>query len=303
MSKIVAPSVIRGQVITEDLVSFGGRGGEMEFLSPDPMKIIDRLPLRNPGEMRRLYTLKIDDIIDYLVELGKSLDLSKNGFMQEALERSYAATDLTPPILRWQYSLIRHFLSREMVRDYIDVPIGIPYVEGWQKTVLADGRIASIRAMGARCLHITAGNSPVTAIITLARNALTRGDAIIKSPSNDPFTALAVARTMIEMAPDHPLTKHFSVAYWKGGTIDFEEKLYQPKNIEKIIAWGGFASVKHVTRYIQPGLELISLDPKRSATIIGREIFADEAMMRDAALRAATDVGASIKSTSAPAPR
>jgi hypothetical protein len=98
---------------------------------------------------------------------------------------------------------------------------------------------------------------------------------------------------MIAMAPDHPVTQHFSVAYWKGGSVEFEERLYQPRNIEKIIAWGGFASVKHVTRYIQPGLELISLDPKRSATIIGREAFASEAGMREAALRAATDVGAS----------
>src|SRR5690606_13898930 len=77
------------------------------------------------------------------------------------------------------------------------------------------------------------------------------------------------------------------------GSTAFEERLYQPRNIEKIVAWGGFASVKYVTRYIQPGLELISLDPKRSATIIGAETFADEAIMRDAALRAATDVGAS----------
>jgi hypothetical protein len=293
MSRIIAPAVIRGRVITEDLVAFGGRGGEMEFHSPSPDKLIDQLPLRDPGVMRRLYSLSIEDIIDYLVELGQQLELSRNGFMQEALEQSYAATELTPSVLRWQYSLIQHFFSRDMVRSYIDVPIGIPFVEGWQRTTLADGRVASIRAFGARCLHITAGNSPITAIISLARNALTRSDAIIKSPSNDPFTALAVARTMIAMAPDHPVTQHFSVAYWKGGSVDFEERLYHPKNIEKIIAWGGFASVKHVTRYIQPGLELISLDPKRSATIIGRETFADEATMRDAALRAATDVGAS----------
>jgi hypothetical protein len=213
--------------------------------------------------------------------------------MQESLEQSYAATELTPSVLRWQYSLVQHFLSRDMVKDYIDVPIGIPYVEGWQKTTLADGRVVSIRAMGARALHITAGNSPITAIITLARNALTRSDAILKSPSNDPFTASAVARTMIEMAPDHPVTQHFSVAYWKGGSVAFEERLYQPKNIEKIIAWGGLASVKHVTRYIQPGLELISLDPKRSATIIGKGAFADEATLRHAALRVATDIGAS----------
>lgn len=293
MGTIVAPAVIRGQIITDNLVSFGGRGGEMAFLSPDPDSIVDRLPLRNPATMRRLYTLTIDEIIDYLVELGASLDLARNAHMQEALEHSYAATDLTPPILKWQYSLIRHYFSREMIRGFIDVPIGIPFVEGWQKTTLADGRVASIRAMGARCLHITAGNSPMTALISLARNALTRSDAIIKSPSNDPFTALAVARSMIDMAPDHPLTQHFSVAYWKGGTVSFEEQLYQPRNIEKIVAWGGFASVKHVTRYIQPGLELISLDPKRSITIIGKDTFADEATMRDAALRAATDIGAS----------
>jgi hypothetical protein len=293
MASIVAPAIIRGQIITDNLISFGGRGGEMEFLSPDPDTIVDRLPLRNPAEMRKLYTLTIDEIIDFLVSLGQALDLSRNQHVQEALEHSYAATDLTPSILRWQYSLIQEYFSREMVRGFIDVPIGIPFVEGWQKVTLADGRTASIRAMGARCLHITAGNSPMTALISLARNALTRSDAIIKSPSNDPFTALAVARTMIDMAPEHPLTKHFSVAYWKGGSVDFEERLYQPKNIEKIIAWGGFASVKHVTRYIQPGLELISLDPKRSATIIGRDTFADEAAMRDAALRAATDIGAS----------
>jgi hypothetical protein len=98
---------------------------------------------------------------------------------------------------------------------------------------------------------------------------------------------------MIKMAPDHPVTRHLSVAYWKGGAEDFEQQLYQPKNLEKIIAWGGMASMRHVSRYIQPGLELISLDPKRSATIIGRETFRDESTMRDAALRAATDVGAS----------
>jgi hypothetical protein len=293
MTSIVAPAIIRGQIITDNLVSFGGRGSEMEFLSPDPDTIVDRLPLRNPAEMRKLYTLTIDEIIDFLVELGTVLDLDRNAHMQEALEHSYAATDLTPPILRWQYSLIQQYFSRAMIRGFIEVPIGIPFVEGWQKVTLADGRIASVRAMGARCLHITAGNSPMTALISLARNALTRGDAIIKLPSNDPFTALAVARTMIDMAPDHPLTRHFSVAYWKGGSAGFEEKLYQPRNIEKIVAWGGFASVRHVTRYIQPGLELISLDPKRSATIIGRDTFADEATMRDAALRAATDIGAS----------
>ena len=122
MGKIVAPAVIRGQVITENLVPFGGRGGDMEFLSPDPSTLIDRLPLRNPGEMKRLFTLGIEDIIDFLVELGQQLDLSRNAHMQEALELSYAATELTPPILRWQYSLIQQYfiMRRNGVETELD---------------------------------------------------------------------------------------------------------------------------------------------------------------------------------------
>lgn len=73
MSSIIAPAVIRGQVITDDLMRFGGLGGDVEFLSPDPMATLSRLPLRNPADMRDLYALSIDDIIDYLVELGTVL--------------------------------------------------------------------------------------------------------------------------------------------------------------------------------------------------------------------------------------
>jgi hypothetical protein len=97
---------------------------------------------------------------------------------------------------------------------------------------------------------------------------------------------------MVEMAPDHPITRHLSVAYWKGGDAQIEELLYQPQNIEKIVAWGGLASVSHVTRYIQPGIDLITLDPKLSSTIIAAEAFADEATMQDVAARLAHDVGA-----------
>ncbi len=127
--------------------------------------------------------------------------------------------------------------------------------------------------------------------MTVMRNAVLRSDAIIKTPSNDPLTAAACARTMIEMAPDHPITKHLSVGYWKGGDSSFEDVLYQPKNIEKIVAWGGFASITHIAKYIQPGIDLITLDPKLSSSIIGKEAFQDERTMADAAQRMAIDIG------------
>jgi len=140
-------------------------------------------------------------------------------------------------------------------------------------------------------LHIPAGNGGLVSAVTILRSIVTRCDTIIKAPSNDPLTAIAIARTLADVAPDHPITRHLVVGYWKGGDPAVEEFLYRPQHIEKIVAWGGLASVKHVTRYIQPGLELIALDPKRSATIIGAEAFADEDTMGEVARRAAVDVG------------
>lgn len=291
MPDIIAPAVIRGKIVSSDLVKFEGRNGEASFYSPAPDRLIDMLPLRNPGDMRDLYTLSTADIVDYLVELGTRLELGNNAFLQEALEQSYLMSDMTPPVLLSNYRELPKRFMRNGLLELAEAGVGIAYLDGWVTRKMHDGVMASIRAFGARSLHIVAGNSPLVSAFTIARNAIIRGDAIIKTPSNDPLTSLAIARTMVDMAPDHPVTKHLSCAYWKGGTVAFEEKLYRPENIEKIVAWGGMASVKHVTRYIQPGLELISLDPKRSATIIGAEAFADPATMREVAKRAAADVG------------
>ena len=292
MNELIVPTFIRGTTFEQNLVNFGGRGGDASFRSPDPMSIIDRLSLANPGDLRDLYAITFDEIVDYLVELGTQLNLRTNVFLQEALEHSYAMADQTPPLLRWQYCQLPQLFKRDFIIEAAELPIGVRYLEGWVPAKMTDGRVASVRAMGSRAVHVVAGNSPVLSGITILRNAITRSDAIIKAPSNDPLTALAIARTMKAMAPDHPLTKHVSVAYWKGGTREFEERLYRPQNLEKIVAWGGFASVKHVMQFIQPGLELITLDPKRSATIIGPEAFAEEAVLHEVALRLATDIGA-----------
>lgn len=292
MKRFKAGVVIRGEWIEDHLVEFGGRGTGFSFLSPDPKQYLSRLPLQNGLSMEDMYELRFDDILDYADELGQRLRLSDNAYLQEALEASCLASSLTPPILRATYESLPNLFNRDVARETAENTLGIDVLEGWVERKLFDGRKVSVRAFGARSLHIIAGNSPMIAGLSILRNFLTRGDAIIKSPSNDPFTALAIARTMVDMAPTHPLTKHLSVAYWKGGDESLEQHLYQPHNIEKILAWGGLASVKHVTKYVQPGLELISLDPKRSVSIIGPEAFASEDVLDEVALRLATDIGA-----------
>lgn len=292
MTHPIAPMIIRGEVITDDLIEVGGRGGDLAFLTPDAHKYIDRLPLGNPAKLADLYQLSFDDILDYAVELGARLAFSKNPYLQEACELSYLTAPTTPSIVKGSYMGLQNLLSREFITEMAESTVGVKYLEGWVPQTLQDGTELEVRCFGARTLHIVAGNAVSLSLWTIIRNMVLRSDAIIKAPSNDPFTALAIARTMVDMEPDHPLTKHLSVAYWKGGDQALEQRLYQPQNLEKIVAWGGFASMKHVTQYVQPGLELISLDPKRSASIIGEDTFASEASMREAAVRLAADIGA-----------
>lgn len=287
----VAPAIIRGKVIDTDLMRFGGRNDDMEFLAPDPATIVGRLPLGNPNLMSDLYQLSVDDILDYLEELGKLLEFDRNAHLQAAFALAVKTAPTTPTLLRYGFSRLPGLFARSELEDMV-AQIGREYLDGWVHTrTTPRGAKRHVRAFGARALHIVAGNSPILSAATMIRNAVARGDAIIKAPSNDPFTGIAVARTMIDFAPDHPITKHISIAYWKGGDEAFEAKLYQPHNIEKMVAWGGFSSIKHVAKYIQPGLELISLDPKRSISIIGPEAFDSDVAMDDVAQRVASDFG------------
>jgi hypothetical protein len=285
------PLFLRGRVITDDLVTFGTRKGVAQFQAPDMSRYVERLPLQSPAEMSDLYRLSFDEILDVLEALGNALDFDTNTHLQEAYEASLVANVLPAEMLKNSYRVLRPLFSRENVTEIADSQVGLDYLNGWVPHSLRDGREQRVRAFGSRTLHIPAGNGGLVSAVTILRSVITRSDVIIKAPSNDPLTAVAIARTLADVAPNHPITKHLAVGYWKGGDPAVEETLYQPHHIEKIVAWGGLASVKHITRYIQPGLELIALDPKRSATIIGAEAFADEATLHGVARRAATDIG------------
>ncbi|WP_250286816.1 MULTISPECIES: acyl-CoA reductase [unclassified Frankia] len=275
------PAFVRGELRTAGPVESAAG-----FAAPDPLGLLDTLPLRDPARMAELQSVPLTEIIDLLGEVGARLSVPDNPFLAEALDQLAAYSDLTPALLRSTYRQLPSLFEPGLVRSVAERTVGTRFLDGW-----ADVGAGAVRAFGSRCVHIIAGNNPIIAAITIVRSAITRCDTIIKSPSNDPLTALAIARTIAETAPGHPLTRHLSVVYWKGGDERFERALYHPAQVEKIVAWGGLASVQHVTRYIRPGLELVPLDPKLSATVIGAQAFADAASMAATARLAAADVG------------
>jgi Acyl-CoA reductase (LuxC) len=288
-TRLAVPFVIRGVVIDE--MSIEHKGDGFVFETPDP---IEMLPLlRIPaGGLDELHRVSLAEVIDFLSDLGKRLDPATNPYMAEALELSLLTSRLPARVLRTIYDdQLRYFFRRDLLRDAVNRRLGIAAVEGWVSETGPDGRDVRVRAYGARIAHVIAGNTPGVAAATIARSALTRGDAIIKTPSNDPLTAVAIARTMIDMDPDHPLTKHVSALYWKGGDEAVESAIFHPTVIDKIVAWGGARAIENVARYVGPGLELISLDPKRSMSLLGAESLTDLASGASAAERLARDVG------------
>ena len=189
----ISYAVIRGRVIESDLIEFGGRGGDITFLAPDPHSIIGQLPLGSATRMQDLYDLSFDQILDYLEELGQRLDINSNDHMREARELSYATAPTTKPILDTYYASMPAMFDRERIRRSTEFNIGIPYLEGWVETPI-NGSAVSVRAYGSRALHIVAGNGPVVGALSILRGAVTRSDTLIKVPSNDPFTTGAIVR-------------------------------------------------------------------------------------------------------------
>ncbi|MGB9331467.1 MAG: acyl-CoA reductase [Steroidobacteraceae bacterium] len=287
------PLIVRGQVIESDLVEYGGRREAARFRAPALASHLSALVLEAPSRMADLYQISFDEIVAFLGKLGGRLDPDRNTYLQEAFELSRLTSGLSEPILRHHYRQIPGYFEPRTVLELAERLIGMAYLEGWVEQPAAPQDISRlrIRAFGARAVHIIAGNVPVVGATTVIRNAVTRSDAIVKTPSNDPLTTAAIVRTMIDMAADHPLTRHVSVAYWKGGDSEIEEYLYDPRRIEKIIAWGGFAGIQSVKRYLQPGLDLITLDPKHSSSLIGREAFESRSTLQSVAQRLALDIG------------
>lgn len=267
---IDVPMLIRGRVIEpgDDAVEFGGRVGA-RFRTPDAGRYASQLVLADASDLRDLQATPIDEIIDFLVELGERLEVDRSPLMRTAYDLALQAGELTAPVLRPIYESFPKWFARDLLERTVEQGIGRDYLDGWVAQPGTGG--ARVRAVGTRNMHVIAGNVPVVAGTTVIRTALTKGDGLIKVPSNDPFTAMAIVRTMIEQDPEHPVTKHFAVAYWKGGDEAIEREIYRPSRIERLTAWGGTSSMRHIQQYLVPGIELIGMNPKISIAILGRE--------------------------------
>lgn len=286
------PAFVRGQLVQAREVVYPARGGRQALACPDPVALLPRLVLAEPASLPRDFApLTTEDVIAFLDAASRALDLDRNPYLQEALGLLVQTSELTPSILEACYRRIALQFHADVTRAMVENEVGSRFLDGWVDVPVPEGR-ARVRAYGARTLHVLAGNVPEVAAVSIVRGALTRGDNLLKLPANDPFTAVAILRTLAQVDARHPVVRHAAAAYWPGGLAAVERPLLTPRNLEKVVAWGGEAAIRHLRAHIGPGIDVVTLDPKSSVSIVGHEAFADEATLREVATRAARDAGA-----------
>ena len=222
------------------------------------------------------FDMPLAEIMDILVATGQWLTADPKGWVSEALDLPSRSSPLPRDVLETSYAGLGAHVRRPAQH-------GIPGAAGTRRRgrggwlargghTLATARVG-VRAFPPRLVHIIAGNAPGVAAQTVIRGALTKGVHLIKIPSNDLFTATAILRAMSAVAPGHPLAQSFSAVYWRGGDVQVEGRLFRAQYFDKLVAWGGESTIRTAQKYIGPGFELVSFDPKTSISMIGREAF------------------------------
>ena len=279
---------VRGKLVSGADVRHRSRDLGADFTTP----AIDLDALIMPrSEAPPLLDVKVSEIIDFLVETGERLTLERNPYLQESLERVAATNPLPRRVVENLYKGARQYLTRDVLKSSIDSNFSNPAcLDGWVPRTDMHGQRGAIRAFPPRMIHMLAGNSPAGCMSSIAQGALVKAVNLFKMPSSDPFTCVAVLRTMADIDPNHPVVRSMSAVYWRGGDESIERTVYRPQYFDRIVAWGGGDAINNVIRYLGPGLQLISFDPKTSISMIGPEAFQSDTTIAEVAERAAADV-------------
>jgi len=279
--------VIRGQVVTGRDRIYRSRDLGAPLAAPAADLNSWVFPRHEP---QPALNLPIGEVFAFLEELGSRLQLDRNDHLRRAHDLAGRVNVLGAKALAGGYRSLGTFFRRDYMEAEYIAALG-SLNDGWRDVTRPDGSQMRVRPFPARILHVLAGNAPGMAATAIVRGSLSRGVHLLKLPSNDLFTGPAILATMAEIDASHPLVQSFSAVYWRGGEQQIESALFRPQFFDKIMAWGGGDAIANVQKYMSPGLELVSLDPKTSISIIGREAFASHQSLMEAAAGAGIDVG------------
>ena len=283
-----APFFIRGQVVEGHDATHRSRDLGVTFATPK-LELDELVHPRT--ELPPLLNVPLAEIIDFLVEAGQRMCDGKNPYVEACIDRM-AKVSLAPrKVVEFQMTNATEYLDKQVLQEVVEQNFPNPRaLDEWVPHTDHQGRRSFIRAYAPRLIHVLPGNSPGMGIRSIAQSALVKSVSLFKMPSADPFSTVAFLRTMADIDPNHPVVQSMSAVYWRGGEESVERILYRPQYFDKLVAWGGGDAINNVMKYIGPGFQLVSFDPKTSISMVGKEVFESEEAIAEAAELNARDV-------------
>jgi Acyl-CoA reductase (LuxC) len=285
---VSAPLFVRGVLVEGEDAVHRSRDLGVDFSTP---RIDLDLVVPPRTETPPLLNVKLSEIIDFLVETGQRILDPSNHHIATCIDRMSATHVLPRAVLEAQVKGAAAYLNKALLNEVVEQNFPNPAaLDQWVPRQDQTGRRSFIRAFAPRLLHVLPGNSPGVAVKSIAQGAMVKAVNLFKMSSSDPFTTVAILRTMADIDATHPIVRSMSAIYWRGGDAAIERVLYRPQYFDKIVAWGGGDAISNVVKYLGPGLQLISFDPKTSISMVGREAFVSDKTVENAADLASADV-------------
>jgi Acyl-CoA reductase (LuxC) len=267
----------------------------------------------DPSEIARdLVALPVAEILDYVGAIRDVLRQAPQ-WLADAASLSSAASVLDSQSLNLSFQMLPLLLDPDAVGEAIDRELGMhemsgrQFLDGWVPVPaqihpginarIRDAIFGSaaaqdqhgalcVRAVPTRQLHVTAGNSPLLPFLSWLRSAATKGAAVIKCPVEATATTAVLALAMHAVDPRHPLARHTSLAYWKGGDRAVEDVLLAANAFDRLVVWGSGTTVEDLVRRA-PHLKSVVFRPRYGVSLIGREALGAD--LQRTAMAAASD--------------
>jgi Acyl-CoA reductase (LuxC) len=262
---------------------------EMQVLvvpAPDPRELVEPDPAAAVHELMRL---PLDQVCALVDAVGDALAGTT------AATELYAATSFVGDRMHAAVAdQIRGLFDGGALRRMLDAELGTTGARALDTWVAASGDLLQgvsarmamrdrdlqppaarageplLRAVPTTQLHITAGNAPVVPVTSLLWAWSTKGASVLKPAAEAVPLVAGIGAAIVSVDPSHPLARHTTLAYWRGGDARVEDVLLAEGAFDRRLVWGTDDAIRAIGSR-GDGTDTILMRPRHAISLIGRK--------------------------------
>ncbi|GAA2911781.1 acyl-CoA reductase [Streptosporangium fragile] len=269
--------VIGRPVVDRDALDLTGETQVLVLPAPDASHLLEPDPA---GALLELARTPLPEVLSFVDAVGEALR-SRSSEAAEAGALLAATSLVGDRAHRAFLAQLPSLFDGGAVGRMIERDLGAAPLDDWRQVGEAavpgmTARFAgtacrtppALRAVPTRQLHLTAGNAPVVPVVSLLWAWATKGAAVIKPAAEAAALVAALGAALRTAGPSHPLARHTTLAYWRGGDRRVETELLADGAFDRRVVWGSAETVRSVTARGGTTDTLI-MGPRFSLSLVG----------------------------------